>query len=282
MTLSQDAASDASPSQLPNKNQEDENFERRAKALFDLSAGLSSDQIILELAQDDSASRQQLRESYLNLFDFSGMSLVDAMRALLEKFYLAGETQVQDRMIKAFAGRYCRCNPGTLPVDRVHILAYALILLNTDLHSMSTRRDTLHRKMNAQAFIENTLRSLQEHPDSEPDSNWRITIDDSFLREIYESIRKNPFTLFSSPATSLNRSPVLSERQHGSLSRTPPALANEISASALKRIVGFCFSYEKSWTDDDVVQSSSLESGAPDTKTRSRILDYAGIQQAMD
>jgi Sec7-like guanine-nucleotide exchange factor len=48
--------------------------------------------------------------------------------------------------MEAFAGRYCRCNPAAFAhEDAAYILAFAVIMLNTDLHNpaMKGRRMTL-------------------------------------------------------------------------------------------------------------------------------------------
>ena len=48
----------------------------------------------------------------------------------------AGEAQKIDRIMEKFAERYCRDNPGTFAsADAAYILAFALIMLNTDAHN---------------------------------------------------------------------------------------------------------------------------------------------------
>ena len=46
---------------------------------------------------------------------------------------------------QAFAGRYCECNRGAMTefrnVDTVFVLAFAIVMLNTDLHSPSIKHD---------------------------------------------------------------------------------------------------------------------------------------------
>ena len=45
---------------------------------------------------------------------------------------LPGEAQKIDRIIEAFAGHFCRCNPGAIDhVDTAQILAFSLVMLNT-------------------------------------------------------------------------------------------------------------------------------------------------------
>lgn len=50
--------------------------------------------------------------AFLELHEFSDLNLVQALRQFLWSFRLPGEAQKIDRMMEAFAQRYCRCNPG--------------------------------------------------------------------------------------------------------------------------------------------------------------------------
>ena len=48
----------------------------------------------------------------------------------------AGEAQKIDRIMEKFAERYCRDNPGAFATaDAAYLLAFALIMLNTDAHN---------------------------------------------------------------------------------------------------------------------------------------------------
>ena len=47
-----------------------------------------------------------------------------------------GEAQKIDRIMEKFAERYCRDNPGVFAsADGPYLLAFALIMLNTDAHN---------------------------------------------------------------------------------------------------------------------------------------------------
>ncbi len=73
-----------------------------------------------------------------------------ALRRLLDAFTLPGEAQKIDRLMQAFAHRYYECNRddplsvvGRLraPEDTVYILSFAIVMLNTDLHSPNMKND---------------------------------------------------------------------------------------------------------------------------------------------
>ena len=58
--------------------------------------------------------------------------------------------------MEAFASRYCLCNPDQVKnfnnLDSVFLLAFAIIMLNTDLHNKSIKSE---RKMKLQDFVKN-------------------------------------------------------------------------------------------------------------------------------
>ena len=67
-----------------------------------------------------------------------------------------GEAQKIERLMEAFAHRYCMDNPDQVKsfqsADTVFLLAFAIIMLNTDLHNTSIKQD---RKMKLTDFIRN-------------------------------------------------------------------------------------------------------------------------------
>lgn len=54
----------------------------------------------------------EVLHAFLELHEFTDLNLVQALRQFLWSFRLPGEAQKIDRMMEAFAQRYCRCNPG--------------------------------------------------------------------------------------------------------------------------------------------------------------------------
>ena len=61
----------------------------------------------------------------------------------------AGEAQKIDRIMEKFAERYCRDNEGTFnSADGPYLLAFALIMLNTDAHN--PRAD---KKLSCEDFV---------------------------------------------------------------------------------------------------------------------------------
>ncbi|XP_076839099.1 cytohesin-1-like isoform X2 [Brachyhypopomus gauderio] len=56
--------------------------------------------------------RLKILKSFVDLHEFSDLNLVQALRQFLWSFWLPGEAQKIDRMMEAFAQRYCSCNMG--------------------------------------------------------------------------------------------------------------------------------------------------------------------------
>lgn len=82
--------------------------------------------------------------AFVRLQEFHGKRLDLALRQFLRTFHLPGEAQQIDRLMESFAQHYVHVNPQ-LPVfrqhpDRAYILAFSLILLNTDLHNPAIKR----------------------------------------------------------------------------------------------------------------------------------------------
>jgi hypothetical protein len=80
--------------------------------------------------------------AYVDGERFAGQPLDAALRALLAGFRLPGEAQKIDRIMEKFAARYCADNPAAFPAaDAAYLLAFAVIMLNTDAHNpMAERR----------------------------------------------------------------------------------------------------------------------------------------------
>lgn len=92
-----------------------------------------------------------LLRNFIDLFDFKGLRVDEAIRFLLTKFRLPGESQQIERIIEAFSSRYVECqnydshevtkeivdDVSTVQpdADSVFILSYSIIMLNTDLHN---------------------------------------------------------------------------------------------------------------------------------------------------
>jgi brefeldin A-inhibited guanine nucleotide-exchange protein len=83
---------------------------------------------------------KQVLYAYVDSIDFADSTFDSALRKFLSLFWLPGEAQKIDRMMEKFAERYCSQNEGVFAnPDTAYVLAYSLIMLNTDAHSSQAR-----------------------------------------------------------------------------------------------------------------------------------------------
>ncbi|KAK2876074.1 hypothetical protein Q8A67_020170 [Cirrhinus molitorella] len=135
---------------LSNGNRADLDAAKRlAKRLFNLD-GFRKCDVARHLSKNNDFSRL-VAEEYLRYFNFTEMTLDQALRAFLLEFALTGETQERERILAHFSRRYVQCNSSlTLSEDSVHTLTCALMLLNTDLHGHN-----VGKRMSCTQFIGN-------------------------------------------------------------------------------------------------------------------------------
>eukprot|EP00536_Pseudo-nitzschia_multiseries_P007846 jgi/Psemu1/240607/estExt_Genewise1.C_1890031 len=119
---------------------------------------------------------------YAMALDFTDMFFAEAMRLFLSGFRLPGEAQKIDRIMEKFAERYTIKNPDVFPsADTAFILAFSVIMLNTDLHNPSIKPE---RRMTIESFIRNN-RGINNGADLDPE----------FLTSIFKRIKEKPFSL---------------------------------------------------------------------------------------
>ncbi|WRT64093.1 uncharacterized protein IL334_001022 [Kwoniella shivajii] len=121
-----------------------------------------------------------LLRAFIGLFDFKGKSVADAMRELLETFRLPGEAQPIARITETFAEHFFSFKPEEIvDQDAVYVLAYSVIMLNTDLHNPQNRK-----RMTIEDYRKN-LRGVNGGKDFPPE----------YLAGIHESLKKREIIL---------------------------------------------------------------------------------------
>ncbi|XP_077998971.1 PH and SEC7 domain-containing protein 1-like [Glandiceps talaboti] len=148
---------------------------RLAKRLYVLDGFRKSD-VARHLSKKNEFN-QAVAEEYLKFFDFTELTLDDALRTFLKAFSLTGETQERERVLMHFSRRFHRNNPHDYASeDSVYTLTCALMLLNTDLHGQN-----IGRKMTLPEFFRN-LDGLNEGDNFPKD----------LLKNLYIAIKTNP------------------------------------------------------------------------------------------
>jgi guanine nucleotide exchange protein RalF len=117
---------------------------------------------------------------FTDQMDFSGKSFTQGLREFVKEFKLPGEAQKIDRLVQSFSDRYATQNPDLVAnADAAYTLAFATIMLATDLHNPSIKPE---KKMTFDQFKSN-MRG----------TNNGENFDEAFLKGIYEEIQKKPF-----------------------------------------------------------------------------------------
>jgi IQ motif/SEC7 domain-containing protein len=154
--------------------------------------------------------------------DFSGLHLDIALRQLLTEVHIPGEAQKIEKLVEVFARRYIECNQmfvaGFRAPDTIFVLAYAMVLLNTDLHNSSVKPE---RKMRPEDFVRN-LRGIDAGAD----------VDGDMVRGIYDRIRAAEFRQAPDHVTQVGR---VEATITGGGAKRP-----KLSAATWRRLVCFC------------------------------------------
>ena len=75
-------------------------------------------------------------DAFVNLYDFHGKRLDEALREMLTSFRLPGEAQQIDRIMERFARRFFESEPQEVhSTDAAYVLAFSVVMLNTDQHN---------------------------------------------------------------------------------------------------------------------------------------------------
>jgi Sec7-like guanine-nucleotide exchange factor len=122
-----------------------------------------------------------------------------ALRRFLSTFRLPGEAQKIDRMMERFAERFIACNPATqLSSDSAYILAFSIIMLNTDLHNPAVKN-----KIKKTSFIRNNLDVLTK---TLPDDPLTLTYR-QMLSAIYDAIKEEQIQLHDANGDPMHENP---------------------------------------------------------------------------
>lgn len=145
--------------------------------------GLSRQMIGEYLGNLQNSFNMAVLDCFAGELDLSGMQVDVALRKFQTYFRMPGEAQKIERLMEVFSHRYCLCNSDIVArlhsQDTIFVLAFAIIMLNTDLHTPNLKPE---RRMRCDDFIKN-LRGIDDCHD----------IDKDMLAGIYERVKANEF-----------------------------------------------------------------------------------------
>lgn len=122
-----------------------------------------------------------IMHSFVDQMEFEKRRFVDALRSFLQHFRLPGEAQKIDRFMLKFAERYTTQNPNAFAnADTAYVLAYSVIMLNTDQHSAKLKGP----RMTKDDFIKNN-RGINDNQD----------LPAEYLGSIFDEIANNEIVL---------------------------------------------------------------------------------------
>ncbi|KAI9230359.1 MAG: Sec7-domain-containing protein [Piptocephalis tieghemiana] len=149
------------------------NDEPKTIARFLLTTEGLSKSMIGEFLGEPDPKNVEIMHAFVDYMNFRRTSIVDALRQFLQSFRLPGEAQKIDRFMLKFAERYIQHNPGTFAnADTAYVLAFSIIMLNTDMHSMQVKN-----RMTKAEFLRNN-RGIDDGSD----------LPAEYLESIYEDI----------------------------------------------------------------------------------------------
>ena len=131
---------------------------------------------------------EDIRAEFCDLFDFHGMRFDMALRLFMDAFRPPGEGQKIDRIVQSFGKKYFEQVPqsGLKSADAAYVLAFSVIMLNTDLHNTQNKR-----KMTLDDFARINRNTNEGDP-----------MPQELLSSIYASISTDEFKISSECTTS--------------------------------------------------------------------------------
>ncbi|NP_001373524.1 IQ motif and Sec7 domain ArfGEF 1a isoform 2 [Danio rerio] len=194
--------------------------------------GLSRQMIGEFLGNRQKQFNRDVLDCVVDELDFSGMELDEALRKFQAQIRVQGEAQKVERLIEAFSQRYCICNHDVVRQfrnpDTIFILAFAIILLNTDMYSPNVK---IERKMKLEDFVKN-LRGVDDGED----------IPREMLVGIYERIQKKELKTNEDHVSQVQKVEklIVGKKQMGSLHHGLGCVLSQ----AHRRLVCYCRLFE--------------------------------------
>ncbi|GAW13482.1 hypothetical protein ANO14919_028680 [Xylariales sp. No.14919] len=129
----------------------------KAQGIFDGDEDFIQKEKAASWMGEEGLVRQRTLRAYMDLYDFENESVLTGLRQICSRLVFRAETQQVDRILIAFAKRWCDCNPnhGFKTSDVVHTMCYSIMLLNTDLHIAD-----IEQKMTRSQFVKNTMPTI--------------------------------------------------------------------------------------------------------------------------
>ena len=187
---------DSATSGRPTEEKRGDEVEETARKFFEEEfVTLSPEEYTNFLASEDDFN-SKVRDSYMRLFNWDRNLLV-SLRMLCSKFYLKGESQEIDRVIMSMSQAFVFQHPDnvfqTKDSDKIYVILYSLILLNTALHNQDANKTS---RISQGDFVRNTYSTYitQGHKRKQVPIKQRVQIENE-LGSYYSNISKKSLEL---------------------------------------------------------------------------------------
>jgi Sec7-like guanine-nucleotide exchange factor len=112
----------------------------RARQIYDGVENLVSKEKAAAWMGEEGASRAKTLMAYMDLYNFANLNILAALRLLCSKLVLRAESQQVDRILDAFAKRWCECNTehGFKVTGRFSFLLMTVIANNSKMSSIQS------------------------------------------------------------------------------------------------------------------------------------------------
>lgn len=148
-------------------------------SFFKNSYGLKKEYIGEYLGENNEVALKTMH-FYTQMFNFTGLHIIEAIRQYLAGFQLPGEGQKIDRIMEKFAAKYYADNVDTFDTaDVAYYLAFSIIMLQTDTHNPQVKK-----KMGVEGFTK-ILKGINGGKD----------LDSNYIQDVYNQILNKPISL---------------------------------------------------------------------------------------
>lgn len=204
-----------------------------------------------------------MRYFYMSNFRWD-YNLLSSLRILCDKLFFKGESQDIDKILDAFSQSWFEvfgiCNGNSLygNANGVYLVAYSLVILNTDMHTKN-KNGNKTKRISKSRFVKNTATALRQN--TVPSSNEKML--EKELKEFYVDLQSHELRLAEEAGRQLDNGKVIKSK-----GEVPHMLKSRPSISSF-------FSRNSDRDDDDLSMYSSAD------PTTEKVKSSFGFAKAM-
>jgi brefeldin A-resistance guanine nucleotide exchange factor 1 len=137
-------------------------------------------EILGEFLGSNKPKNIEILQKFMDTFDFADTRIDLALMTAMSSFRMPGEAQIISRVIEAFSNAYYKPESVFANSDAVFVLAYSIIMLNTDQHNPGVKNP-----MTKENYFSNVR-----------NCNGGSNFPEGLLNDIFDNISSNPIKVF--------------------------------------------------------------------------------------